>query len=112
VLEAQGGGRPGSLIAAIDRCVTGAGARLLAADLAAPLTDRAEIEARLALVQFFHSDPLLRSDLRAVLRALPDLGRALGRIVAGRGSPRDLGQVRDGLAEARHIHDQQLARCS
>ncbi len=111
VLEAQAGGRAGSLIAAIDRCVTGAGARLLAADLSAPLTDRAEIEARLALVQFFHTDPLLRADLRAVLRSLPDLGRALGRIVAGRGSPRDLGQVRDGLAEARRIHEQ-LARCS
>src|SRR5690606_3541243 len=32
-------------------------------------------------------------------------GRALGRVVAGRGSPRDLGQVRDGLSEARRIHD-------
>ncbi|HEX9807918.1 MAG TPA: DNA mismatch repair protein MutS, partial [Alteraurantiacibacter sp.] len=30
---------------------------------------------------------------------------ALGRIVAGRGSPRDLGQIRDGLGEARRIHD-------
>jgi DNA mismatch repair protein MutS len=43
----------GSLIEAVDRCVTGAGARLLAEDLSAPLTDRAVIEAarsgRLAL---------------------------------------------------------------
>ena len=105
VLEAQGGGRAGSLIAAIDRCATGAGARQLAEDLAAPLTDRETIEARLALVQFFHGDPLLRADLRGVLRSLPDIGRALGRIVAGRGSPRDLGQIRDGLGEARRIHD-------
>ena len=105
VLEAQGGGRAGSLLAAVDRCVTGAGARLLAEDLAAPLTDEAAIRARAALVQFFHDDPLLRADLREVLRALPDIGRALGRIVAGRGSPRDLGQVRDGLTEARRIQD-------
>ena len=35
------------------------------------------------------------------LRALPDIGRALGRLVAGRGGPRDLGQLRDGLNEAR-----------
>ena len=54
-------------------------------------------------------DPLLRGDLRTVLRALPDIGRALGRVVAGRGSPRDLGQLRDGLAEARRVHDH-LAR--
>ena len=73
--------------------------------MSAPLTDDAEIEARLALVQWLHDDPLLRGDLRTVLRALPDLGRALGRIVAGRGSPRDLGQLRDGLGEARRIHD-------
>ncbi len=43
--------------------------------------------------------------MREGLRSLPDLGRALGRVVAGRGSPRDLGQLRDGLGEARRIRD-------
>jgi DNA mismatch repair protein MutS len=105
VLEAQGGGRAGSLLAAVDRCVTGAGSRQLAEDLSAPLTDKAAIAERLALAQWFHSDPLLRADLRDVLRHLPDIGRALGRVVAGRGSPRDLGQLRDGLSEARRIRD-------
>ncbi|MXP44759.1 DNA mismatch repair protein MutS [Altererythrobacter sediminis] len=105
ILSSQQGGRAGSLIAAVDRCVTGAGARQLADDLGAPLLDRSAIEARLALVHWLHDDPLLRADLRGVLRALPDIGRALGRIVAGRGSPRDLGQIRDGLAEARRIRD-------
>ncbi|WP_336987450.1 DNA mismatch repair protein MutS [Altererythrobacter aquiaggeris] len=105
ILAAQTGGRQGSLVAAVDRCVTGAGARQLAGDLSAPLTDVGAIQARLALVRWLYDDPLLRSDLREVLRALPDIGRALGRIVAGRGSPRDLGQVRDGLAEARRIRD-------
>ncbi|MGH6787131.1 MAG: DNA mismatch repair protein MutS [Novosphingobium sp.] len=105
VLEASQGGRRGSLIEAVDRCVTGSGARQLAEDLSAPLTQRAEIEARLALVEWLHDDPLLRSDLRTVLRSAPDVGRALGRVVAGRGSPRDLGQLRDGLSEARRVHD-------
>ena len=105
ILVSSQGTRRGSLIEAIDRCVTGAGARLLADDLSAPLTDAAMIEARLALVGWLHGNPLLRGDLRAVLRALPDVGRALGRVVAGRGSPRDLGQLRDGLSEARRIHD-------
>src|SRR6185436_4109201 len=36
-------------------------------------------------------------------------GRALGRLVVGRGGPRDLGQLRDGLEEARRLHDR-LAR--
>lgn len=105
IVEASGGGRKGSLVDAVDRCVTGAGARLLAEDLAAPLTDPAQIAGRLELVQWLHDDPLLREDLRRMLRGLPDLGRALGRIVAGRGSPRDLGQVRDGLDEARRLRD-------
>ena len=105
ILVSSQGTRRGSLIEALDRCVTGAGARLLAEDLSAPLTDAAMIEARLALVEWLHDKPLLRGDLRTVLRALPDVGRALGRVVAGRGSPRDLGQLRDGLSEARRIHD-------
>jgi len=105
ILESAQGGRKGSLIDTIDRCVTGAGARQLAEDLSAPLTDRARIAERLELVAWLHDDPLLREDLRAALRALPDLGRALGRVVAGRGSPRDLGQLRDGLGGARLVAD-------
>jgi DNA mismatch repair protein MutS len=105
ILESSTGGRKGSLIDAIDRCVTGAGARQLADDLSAPLTDRMAIAERLELVEWLHGDALLREDLRAALRALPDLGRALGRVVAGRGSPRDLGQLRDGLSGARRIGD-------
>ena len=110
IVEASGGGggRKGSLVDAVDRCVTGAGARQLAEDLSAPLTDPAEIGARLALVGWLHDDPLLRADLRGALRTLPDLGRALGRVVAGRGSPRDLGQIRDGLDAARRIRDHLL----
>lgn len=105
VLDAQGGGRAGSLLAAVDRCATGAGARLLAEDLAAPLAERGAIEARHAALAHFHRDPILRSDLRRALRQCPDIARALGRIVAGRGSPRDLGQVRDGLSEARRLRE-------
>ena len=105
ILCAQNGQRKGSLIEAIDRCVTGAGARQLAEDLSAPLTNAAAINARLELVSWLHDDPLLRGDLRNVLRRAPDIGRALGRVVAGRGSPRDLGQLRDGLGEARRLRD-------
>ena len=94
---AVGGTRKGSLLDSVDRTVTGAGARLLAADLGAPLTDRAAVNARLDLVQHFRDDEAGRERLRATLRALPDLGRALGRLAAGRGGPRDLGQLRDGL---------------
>jgi DNA mismatch repair protein MutS len=105
ITGANKGGRAGSLLAEVDRTITGAGARQLAADLAAPLMDRAAIEARLALVQWFHDAPLLRDAVRTALRQLPDIARALGRVVAGRGSPRDLGQIRDGLDGARMLRE-------
>ncbi len=97
ISAAQGGGRRGSLLHDVDRTVTGAGARLLARDLSAPLTDRAAIEARLGLVGWAHETVSIRQALREALRALPDIARALGRVTVGRGSPRDLGQIRDGL---------------
>lgn len=103
--SANGGGRAGSLLAEVDRTITGAGARQLAADLSAPLMDKGAIEARLALVQWFHDAPLLRDSTRVALRQLPDIARALGRVVAGRGSPRDLGQIRDGLDGARILRE-------
>lgn len=103
--SASKGGRAGSLLAEVDRTITGAGARQLAADLAAPLMDKARIEARLSLVQWFHDTPLLRDAVRTALRQLPDIARALGRVVAGRGSPRDLGQIRDGLDGARALRE-------
>ena len=103
ILASAQGGRRGSLVEAVDRCVTGAGARALAEDLSAPLTDMAAINARLGLVGWLRELPLLREDLRACLRMLPDIGRALGRVVAGRGSPRDLGQLRDGLSGAERL---------
>jgi DNA mismatch repair protein MutS len=90
----------GSLLGEVDRCVTAAGRRLLAADLAAPLTAKSEIDRRLALVEWFHEDQLRRERTRTSLKALPDISRSLGRLTAGRGSPRDLAQLRDGLAAA------------
>ncbi|HEX2116512.1 MAG TPA: DNA mismatch repair protein MutS [Alphaproteobacteria bacterium] len=92
------GGRRGSLLATIDHTLTGAGARRLAAHLAAPLTDPVQIEARLDMVAFFVDDSRRRDSLRATLRGLPDVERALSRLTLGRGGPRDLAALRDALA--------------
>ncbi|MEQ9169802.1 MAG: DNA mismatch repair protein MutS [Rhodospirillales bacterium] len=94
------GERRGSLLDVIDRTMTGAGARLLAARLSAPLTDPAAITERLDAVEFFHDDARLTDDLRAALAQVPDVARALSRISLGRGGPRDLAAVRDGLIQA------------
>jgi DNA mismatch repair protein MutS len=109
ISTASKGSRAGSLLHEVDRTITGAGARQLSADMAAPLMDRAKIEARLSLVQWFHDAPLVRDTVRSALRTLPDIARALGRVVAGRGSPRDLGQIRDGLDSARVLRERLAA---
>ncbi len=99
------GGRAHSLLAAVDRTVTAAGARLLADDLSAPLTDRAAIEARLDAVEWMCAHEREAERLRAELKHLPDLARLVGKLAANRASPRDLGAVRDGLAGARALHE-------
>lgn len=97
------GERQGSLLAAVDRTITGSGARLLAQRLAAPVTDPKVIASRLDAVEFFVGTGTVREDLRAVLRGAPDLERALGRLSVGRGGPRDLLALRDGLGLANKI---------
>ena len=97
ITRTQTGSMAGSLLGCIDRCVTAPGRRLLAADLSAPLTQTQAIEARLALVQWLHDEPIRRTRVREALKAMADIGRALGRLIARRGSPRDLAMLRDGL---------------
>ncbi len=96
--EALAGGRQGSLLGVIDRTVSGAGARLLAVRLSAPLTDCAAIDGRLDEVQYFNDGEAPRRAVRALLACCPDIERALSRLTLGRGGPRDLAAVRDGLA--------------
>ena len=103
--ETLSGQRKGSLLSVIDRTVTGAGARLLAGRLAAPLTDVAAIEGRLCDVQMFFDDARLAEDVRGEFSQCPDLERALTRITLGRGGPRDLAAIRDGLELTARVRD-------
>lgn len=84
------GGREGTLLAVIDRTVTAPGARLLAARLARPSRSLAEITARYDAVSHLLGDTGLLEDVRARLKAAPDLERAVMRLSLGRGGPRDL----------------------
>jgi DNA mismatch repair protein MutS len=100
LMETLTGERRGSLLATIDRTVTGGGARLLAKRLSAPLASKPNIDLRLEAVSFLLEREELRGDLRRALRAAPDLERALSRLSLGRGGPRDLAVVRDALSQA------------
>src|ERR1700754_3192867 len=101
--KATSGAREGSLLAAIDRTVTAPGARLLAARLARPLLDPDALDARLDAVSWFCEHRPLRQRVRNALRGLGDMARALSRLALGRGGPRDLACLRDGLAAGEAI---------
>lgn len=100
LVRSTSGERGGSLLSAIDRSVTGAGARELAHRLASPARDLKLITRRLDAVQYLVEKDLLRHDLRDALRRAPDLARAMSRLAFQRGGPRDLGAVRDALKAA------------
>lgn len=85
--------RSGSLLHAIDKTKTAAGARLLATRLSAPLTDRALIEGRLDLVSWFLRSQTTGSDIISALNGLPDIERSLSRLASARGGPRDLSAI-------------------
>nr|WP_321393357.1 DNA mismatch repair protein MutS [Emcibacter sp.] len=94
------GEKKGSLLSVIDRTVTGAGARLLFTRLSAPLMDPDLINRRLDKVAFFQEEEGFRRQCRDVLRKCPDMERALSRLSVGRGGPRDLAAIRDGLLQS------------
>ncbi len=100
LMRSATGDKSASLLAAIDRTVTGPGARELAGRLASPLCDPVQIDARLDAVGYLLDQDGLRGKIREQLRAAPDLARARSRLAFGRGSPRDLAAIRDGLAVA------------
>ena len=99
IFESTRGSREGSLLSAINRTVTAAGARLLERWLAAPTLDLAEITRRQSLVgDFLNHSPAL-TVLREQLQQVRDIPRILGRLQNRLHNPRELGGVRDTLAQ-------------
>lgn len=106
ITTTQGGGRRGSLLHAVDRTVSGPGARLLASRLTAPLTHPAAVARRHGAVESFVHDDRARLEIRELIDGSPDMARSLSRLALGRGGPRDLVAIREGLITAREV-----ARC-
>ncbi|MDP2782471.1 DNA mismatch repair protein MutS [Devosia sp.] len=109
--QTQRGQVRGSLRQVIDLTVTAPGSRLLSARLAAPLADAAAINQRLDAVDLLANDTMLTGRLRNDLKAVPDLARALTRLVLERGGPRDLAAIGAAISAAAALsrHMAQLA---
>ena len=104
IQRSRDGGTQHTILAAVQKTLTPAGARLLARWLSAPLTDPARITERQDAWSWLLANPDSATRLRTALRATPDIARALARLSLNRGGPRDLAALRDGMKAATDAH--------
>ena len=101
----QRGLKDGSLLSVVDRTITGAGARLLKQRLNSPLIDSCEINKRLDSVDFFVKKDELLLKLRTELKKTGDMARSVSRLGLGRGSPKDILTLSQGLMLCQEIEN-------
>jgi DNA mismatch repair protein MutS len=101
--RAMNGGRAGSLIGAIDRTVSAAGARLLERRLSSPSCHLGTVQSRQDCVSYFVENSRLRSDIRTPLKSVHDIDRALSRLALDRAGPRDMAAIRNSLTQAERL---------
>ncbi len=97
ILRSRDGGSALTLFAAVNRTLSAPGARLLGAWLSAPLTCPQTIGRRQDSWGFLNTEPAKLAELRKTLLGAADMARALARLSLGRGGPRDLAAIRQGL---------------
>ncbi len=99
VFQSTRGTRTASLLGAIDRNTTSAGSRLLERWLAAPTLDLPEISRRQAVVGELLAQPSDLAQLRELLAKVRDIPRIISRLQNRLRNPRELGGVKDTLAQ-------------
>ncbi|MBR2137559.1 MAG: DNA mismatch repair protein MutS [Alphaproteobacteria bacterium] len=82
-----------SLLSVIDETLTGAGARMLATHISAPLVNVQKINERLDVVEFFAKHGDGRENLRKKLKECADVERCLSRLSLNGGEPKDLATI-------------------
>ncbi len=106
LLRTLNGSRKGSLLETIDRTKTAGGGRMLQQHLASPSLDLTLICTRLNRVEILLTSPSHMDTLNTHLKEVPDMERALSRLAIGRGGPRDLLVIAQGLSQAEIIRTQ------
>ncbi len=104
----RGGTVQGSLLGVLDATLTPMGGREMRRRLSQPLLDVTELNRRLDALTAWHDDAPARAELRQILRGLGDLERWTNRCVQGIALPRDLVGIREALARAERIWNQEL----
>lgn len=95
--ESLAGDKGASLFGVLNKTVTPMGARLLRERVKRPLLNLEELMRRQDEVAAFFDRGLLRTELRAALKGLPDLERLTNRVLNGSASPRDVASIGEAL---------------
>jgi len=90
----------GSVFSVMDYTKSSAGCRMLNTWLCSPLTNVDDIQDRLDGVEFFYDHDDLRDGISKIFKSAADIQRPLSRLTLGRGGPRDIVSIRDGLMAA------------
>ena len=80
----------GSLIGVLDSCMTAMGSRKLRQWIREPLVSCSEIQKRLDAVESMVDNPLIRNNIRSLLKNIYDFERLIARISLGVANARDL----------------------
>jgi DNA mismatch repair protein MutS len=93
LFENSRGGREGTLVTAVNRTQTWAGARMLKSWLAAPLLNEEELRVRQNEIHRWNMDPGALKRFRQVLGQLGDVERRLGKLHSTTFNARDLNAI-------------------
>jgi DNA mismatch repair protein MutS len=91
--------RDTSLLAVLDRTITSMGARKLRAWILQPLRNLVELERRQQMIANLLQEPDLLAALRASLKLIRDIERAVGRLSQASGNARDLVTLKISLEQ-------------
>ncbi|MBN7814410.1 DNA mismatch repair protein MutS [Algoriphagus pacificus] len=89
------GGVP--LIQILDQTVTPMGSRMMKKWMVLPLKEKAAIEERLNVVDFFYQNSGLIEEIVGELKHIGDLERLISKVVVGRANPREINQIKRAL---------------
>jgi len=97
------GGVP--LIQILDQTVTPMGSRMMKKWMVLPLKEKAPIEERLNVVDFFYQNPGTIDKIVDQLKHIGDLERLISKVVVGRANPREMNQIKRALKAILPIKD-------
>jgi len=99
----RSGQTDGSVLSALQHCVTAMGKRTLRQWLCYPLRQKEPIQKRQRVVTALLEDPVLMERLRQTLDRVQDMQRIVGRIAVNRATPRDLLGLGTSAAQAQAL---------